>query len=96
MNKVERDGLRIWFLDPDDAAVSKYARSEPRDLKWIRAGAVSGLISLPAVKSRLKCTMFLDADEEKRVRLQVDADSAWFEIIKAKRVLPGPPGAVIS
>jgi hypothetical protein len=38
LNKVERDGLRLWFLDPNDAAVSKYARGEPRDQRWIRSG----------------------------------------------------------
>ncbi|MBM3391107.1 MAG: hypothetical protein FJY34_03920 [Betaproteobacteria bacterium] len=31
-------GIVAGFLDPNDAAVSKYARGEPRDREWIRAG----------------------------------------------------------
>ena len=30
--------LCAWFLEPNDAAVSKYARMEPRDREWIRPG----------------------------------------------------------
>lgn len=85
MNRYERDGLRIWFLDPNDAAISKYARSEPRDLRWIRAGILSGLVSLPTVRSRIGSTTFLDDDEARRVRSQVDVDSAWFETIRKRR-----------
>lgn len=85
MLRVDRDGLHIWFIDPDDAAVSKYARSDPRDLRWVRAGLLSGLISLPTVKSRLRSTTFLDAEEGQRVRRQVQEDSEWFEAIVADR-----------
>ena len=86
MSSLEREGVRIWFLDPDDAAVSKYARSAPNDLRWIRAGIVSGHVSLPKVKARMASTTFLDADEEARVRSQVEADRAWFEVLKKGRV----------
>lgn len=79
MHQVQRDGLRLWFLEPNDAAISKYARSEPRDLRWIRAGIAAGIVSLPAVRARLGGTLFLDEEEERRVRAQVDADSTWFE-----------------
>ncbi|HSI51326.1 MAG TPA: DUF6036 family nucleotidyltransferase [Ideonella sp.] len=86
LTRVERAGLRLWFLDPNDAAVSKYARSEPRDLRWIRAGVAAGLISLSTVRSRLRSTHFLDAEEEGRSRVQIDADTAWFERLKTQRV----------
>lgn len=85
MLRVDRDGLHIWFIDPNDAAVSKYARSEPRDLRWVRAGLLSGLISLPTVRSRLRSTTFLDAEEDQRARKQVQEDSEWFEAIAADR-----------
>lgn len=85
MTSLEQDGVRIWFLDPDDAAISKYARSQPNDLRWIRAGLFSGHISLPKVRAKLLSTLFLDAEEESRVRVQIDADSAWFEAIKGGR-----------
>jgi hypothetical protein len=63
--QVERDGLVVHFLDPNDAAVSKLARGEPRDLRWIRAGLKAGIVSLPAVRLRMRSTAFLDAAEEK-------------------------------
>lgn len=82
---LAHDGLQLWFLDPDDAALSKYARSQPNDLRWIRAGIVAGLVSLPKIRARIATTTFLDAEEESRVRTQVEADLAWFETIKGER-----------
>lgn len=77
MALVEKAGLRVWFLDPDDAAVSKYARGEPHDVRWIRAGLRSGWVSLPKVRARLVSTIFLDAQEEQRVRTHIQTDAAW-------------------
>lgn len=85
MCTLEQDSLRLWFLDPDDAAISKYARSQANDLRWIRAGLLSGLISLPRVIARLPSTGFLDHEEAARVRQQVDADSLWFEQVRRGR-----------
>jgi hypothetical protein len=65
--------------------VSKYARSAPNDLRWIRAGIVSGHASLPKVNARIASTTFLDAYEEALVRKQVAADRAWFETLKKGR-----------
>ena len=36
------NGVTGWFLDPNDAAISKYVRAEPRDREWIRAGLDAG------------------------------------------------------
>ena len=85
MNMIERDGIRVWFLEPNDAAMSKYARGERRDQRWIRSGAVNGLVSLPTVNARLKDTLFVDAEEERAVRTRIEADRVWFETIKASR-----------
>ena len=85
MNMIERDGIRVWFLEPNDAAMSKYARGERRDQRWIRSGAVNGLVSLPTVNARLKDTLFVDAEEERAVRTRIEADRIWFETIKASR-----------
>jgi len=90
MTSLEQDGLRLWFLDPDDAAISKYARSQPNDLRWIRAGILSGHVSLPRVQARIASTTFLDAGEEATVRQQVTADVAWFESIRRSRSNPSP------
>lgn len=85
MTSMNRGNVTLWLLDPDDAAMSKYARSQPNDLRWIRAGILGGLISLPKIKHRLASTTFLDGDEASRVRKQVDATLAWFEIVKRSR-----------
>lgn len=85
MNMIERDGIRVWFLEPNDAAMSKYARGERRDQRWIRSGAVNGLVSLPTVNARLKDTLFIDTEEERTVRARIEADRVWFEAIKASR-----------
>lgn len=90
LTRIEQDGLRLWCLDPDDAAVSKYARSQPNDLRWIRAGILSGHLSLPRVRARLPMTAFFDPDEASRARGQVAADSAWFESIRVQSL--EPPG----
>ncbi len=60
------DDLVAYFLDPNDAAVSKYARCEPRDREWLRAGLRAGLLSAPIIESRFRATDFLDAAERER------------------------------
>lgn len=83
--KVERDGLRLWFLEPNDAALSKYARGEPRDRRWIRAGILSGVVSVPVVNSRFPSTNFYDVDEKNNARALINADIEWFETVKNQR-----------
>lgn len=61
-----KNGLMIFFLDPNDAAISKYARSEPRDQEWLQAGLAAGLLSAPIIESRLRDTTFLDDEEHQR------------------------------
>ncbi|ROZ76658.1 DUF6036 family nucleotidyltransferase [Ramlibacter sp. WS9] len=63
--RLLRDDVVASFLEPNDAAVSKLARGEPRDVRWVRAGLKAGIVSLPAVRLRMRSTNFLDAEEEK-------------------------------
>jgi hypothetical protein len=63
--RLTRDRLTASFLEPNDAAVSKLARGEPRDLRWVRAGLKAGIVSLPTVRLRMRSTQFLDAQEER-------------------------------
>ena len=63
--QLER-GVRVDFLEPNDAAVSKYARCDPRDREWIRAGLEAGLLSAPIIESRFKQTRFLESEERDR------------------------------
>ena len=61
---LTRDGVKAHFLEPHDAAVSKLARGEPRDLRWVLAGARGNILSLPTVALRMKSTNFLDLAEQ--------------------------------
>lgn len=70
-------GITAAFLDPNDAAVSKYARGEPRDHEWIRAGLKAGLLSAPIIESRFRETVFLDEEESRRARRMLAEDLAW-------------------
>ncbi len=70
-------GIRIYFLDPNDAAVSKYARGDPRDHEWLRAGLTAGLLSIPVIESRFRQTVFFDVAESRRAQAQLKADEAW-------------------
>lgn len=79
MNRVAREGVVAWFLEPNDAALSKYARGEPRDRRWIRAGMQSGVISVAVVKSRFRSVDFLDREEQNRAKALVDEDASWFK-----------------
>jgi hypothetical protein len=65
--KVELEGqVTLYFLDPNDAAVSKYARCDVRDREWIKAGLDAGLLSAPIIESRFRETEFLDEAERER------------------------------
>lgn len=91
--KVARGPITAWFLEINDAAISKYARGEPRDTEWIRAGVETGLISLPTVGYRLRETTFLDDDERAAAISRYQADLAWFaEVADARstRARPKP------
>jgi hypothetical protein len=73
-------GIVVFFLDPNDAAVSKYARCEPRDREWIRAGLQAGLLSAPVVESRFRQTDFFDAGEQDRALRAFAEDRAQLSV----------------
>lgn len=74
-----------WFLDPHDAAVSKYARGEPRDRRWIRAGLRAGVLRWDRLDRRLFDTV-METDERIRARQALAEDRKW--------LLDVVPGAV--
>jgi hypothetical protein len=63
-SRLERDGIVAWCLEPNDAAVSKLARADPNDLRWVRAGAAAGIVSLPMIRLRMRDTSFFDRAEQ--------------------------------
>lgn len=75
-------GVQVKYLDPNDCAVSKYARSEPKDSEWIRAGIEAGLLSLPTIDYRMRETSFFDADEQRKALAALHADKVWFKALR--------------
>jgi len=83
--------LAAWFLEPNDAAVSKYARLEPRDREWIRPGLQPAELSLPILERRFAETVFLDAAEASRARAALEEDRRWLESVgRRAEALAGP------
>ena len=76
-----KSGVTAWFLDPNDAAVSKYARSDPRDREWIRAGLESGILSMPTIAYRLPSAV-MDDDEVRIATQAILEDKAWMKSIQ--------------
>lgn len=62
---LARSGVVAHFLEPHDAAVSKLARGEPRDLRWVLVGARGNILALPTVALRMQSTTFLDVAEQR-------------------------------
>lgn len=56
------------YLDPNDAAVAKLARSEPRDRRWVREGIKAGIVNADVVERRMTSAPFLDQAEHDRAR----------------------------
>lgn len=59
------NGITGWFLEPNDAAISKYVRSEPRDREWIRAGLEAGILSAATIEYRMRETVMETGERER-------------------------------
>lgn len=68
-------GVSGWFLEPNDAAISKYVRGQRRDREWIRAGLDAGILSLAVIEYRLRETV-METDERQRVKQALGEDGA--------------------
>jgi hypothetical protein len=66
-------GVSAWFLDAHDAAVSKYVRSEDRDLRWIRAGLQAGILRFSRLEY-LAREVILEPEERERVTVAINQD----------------------
>lgn len=62
--RIEHPPITAHCLEPMDAAISKLARGEPRDMRWVRAGIQAQFINLPMLRLRARTTTFLDAAEQ--------------------------------
>lgn len=77
--------LVAWFVEVNDAAVSKYARLEPRDRQWIRPGLRAGILTLDLLDARFARTAFADAGEAVRARGALEEDRLWLKKRSARR-----------
>ena len=67
------NGVIGWFLEPNDAAISKYVRSEPRDREWIWAGLAAGILSAAVIEYRMRETL-METDERVRASQAFEVD----------------------
>lgn len=75
---------KVWvkFLDLNDCAISKYARGEPKDREWIRAGLNAGVLSLPTIEYRFRSTRFLDNEETALAKKALAEDAQWLAALR--------------
>lgn len=85
IEKRASSGVTIKYADPNDVAVSKYARGEPKDRQWIRAGLAASMLSLATIEYRSRETLFLDQAEHERVKAAIAEDRAWLEKARKRR-----------
>jgi hypothetical protein len=71
-------GVSAWFLEPNDAAISKYVRSEQRDREWIRAGLKACILSLPTIENRLRETI-MELEERALTNRAIKEDLMWLD-----------------
>lgn len=87
---TKNDPGRIFTLN--DAAISKYARGEERDRRWIQEGVVAGVVSLPVVRMRFNTARYDSPEEQRNAERLLAEDEAWFETIKRVRSKTAAPG----
>lgn len=90
---LERGGIKLWFVEANDAAISKYARGEERDRRWIQEGILAGVVSLPVVRSRFRSVRHDNAQEQRNAERLLGEDEVWFEELKKVRRPVAPPRA---
>ena len=84
VKQVLPSGVKVKYLEPNDCAVSKYARSEPKDREWIRAGIEAGILSIPTIDYRMRETLFIDDDEHRKAKASLEEDTAWFKVLRKR------------
>jgi hypothetical protein len=77
-------GVRAKFLEPNDAAVSKYARGAPKDREWLRAGLRASILSGATISYRFRATPFLDQEEHERAKAALAQDLEWLAATRGK------------
>ncbi len=50
--------------------------------EWIRAGIEAGILSLPTIEYRMRETLFIDDDEQRKAKAAVMQDKLWFQSLR--------------
>lgn len=59
---IEFPGVKAYFVEPNDVAVSKYMRGEERDLRWLRAGLKAKLLDIDVIERRVGTAPALEGE----------------------------------
>jgi hypothetical protein len=67
--KVPMGKATAYFLDVNDTAVSKYARSADNDLRWLEAGYGAGLLDIEVIAARVRFgTNYYEAEDKRKTQ----------------------------
>jgi hypothetical protein len=61
-----KSGTIAWFMDPNDAAISKCFRGDPKDQSWIAAGVNHGILSIEKIRDGIEKTFHILSGERER------------------------------
>ena len=64
-------GIVANFIEPNDTAIAKLARSEDNDIRWVRSGVRAGIVSLDVAEARLADTHNILKGELKKIRASI-------------------------
>lgn len=84
IEKKTSSGIIVKYADPNDVAISKYARGEAKDRRWARAGLAASILSLATIEYRARETLFLDQAEHERVKAAIAEDRAWLDRARSR------------
>lgn len=74
---IQLGDIWAYFLDVNDAAISKYVRSAENDYRWIDAGYEAGILDLPTIEARARFGMDYPGDEDRqKVRNGIESHRA--------------------
>lgn len=80
MPVIELGELRVSFLDVNDAAISKYARGEVHDMRWIEAGYENNILDSNVIAARLRfSTDFFDYEEKEAAHVRFKSHLATLD-----------------
>lgn len=64
--KLDFGDVQVYFLEVNDAAISKYVRSAENDFRWIDTGLEAGILDLDTIAARAQFGIDYPGDEDKR------------------------------